>query len=409
MANNVIFTDGFDYYTNPASKWDVILSSSGNSPAIITGAGRGGAGALYCAGNSGIGGYGYTAVQKNTGAYSSMYVGFAFNVSYGSADTFILQFQDAAGSKSQVDLWVNAAGNLSVKTGTANGQTPTVILGPSTYVFPANSFHYIEMYVSIGSSTGAVTVKVDQAVVLSGTNLNTQTSSNAYFNILRLGTGSQGGAASPAYIDDVYFDTLGFQGDKRINGQLPSGNGTTNTFTTVFGSWAASTVQAVGNTILDSNGNIQRVISITGDDKTGTSVTFSTTQGVNTVDNHVTWVCLGAPSQYKAVNESNSDGDISGLLSSTVGNTSRFTFPAISGSAISSVILWPTARKDDGGYRAIQASYKSSGTTATSGTDIPLGGNYQQLPIILPTDPNGNIPWTASSVNAAEFGVTLSA
>jgi len=57
--------------------------------------------------------------------------------------------------------------------------------------------------------------------------------------------------------------------------------------------WIAATVETIGNLIVDSNGNIQRVTALASDDKTGSSApTWATTLSATTVDNHVTWTLV---------------------------------------------------------------------------------------------------------------------
>lgn len=416
MANNIIFSDGFDYYSTVLSKWDTLIASSPNgfysgiTPAIVAGAGRGGAGALNVKAGSSFATTGvsaYSMVSKNVGAQVTMFVGVAlyFDSSTQTNDSEIIRFMD--GSVLQVALRITAAGTLYFVRGT------TVIGSVTAAAFPTNSFHYIEVQVTFNGSTGVANLWIDQTQVLTGSSLNTISSSNAFCNIVQIGAGvSNSTVFSPVsfqgYIDDIYFDTLGRNGDVRINGQLPTGNGTVNNFTAVGAAWASLHVYAVGNTIIDSNSNLQRIVSINSDFKSGGSApTWATSVGVNTTDSHVVWVCLGAQSQFKFVNEPDPDGDSSYLSDSTLNDISRFTFPAIAASTIKTVIVWASARKDDGGFRAIQASVKSGATTATSGTDVPLGSNYAQLAMLLPTDPNTSTAWTASGVNGAEFGVKL--
>jgi hypothetical protein len=69
--------------------------------------------------------------------------------------------------------------------------------------------------------------------------------------------------------------------------------------------------------------------------------------------------------------------------------------------------MWANARKDDGGARTIQASIKSGSTTATSGTDVALGTNYQYQMLQSLTDPNTGAAWTLPAVNAAECGIKI--
>jgi hypothetical protein len=71
------------------------------------------------------------------------------------------------------------------------------------------------------------------------------------------------------------------------------------------------------------------------------------------------------------------------------------------------VVIWPFARKDDGGFRTIQGAIKSGGTLGTIGTDVALGTNYQYLFCQSTTDPNTGSAWTLAAVNAAEFGVKI--
>jgi hypothetical protein len=415
MANNIIFTDGFDHYTSILDKWDGLIDGPGVNArlaSIVAGSGRGGAGAAFFPSMAGGGdGSGdYSAITKNVGTQTTLYIGFAlsWNPSLQTIDTEILRVM--SGATCQVCLVITPSGSLYFGRGGGSGSgAPTAIGSNTATAFAANSFHYIEVQVTIHGSAGVATLKVDQVAVLTQTGLNTSQTGVASCDSVQFGCNFTTLGYSPAcYFDDIYIDTLGFNGDVRINGQVPSGNGTTNNFTNVEASWVASTVTAVPTTIIDSNSNLQQAIAVTGDFKTGTvAPTWATSTGVNTTDNHVTWVCLGAVSQYKLVNESNPDGDSSYIKDSTVGDISRFTFPAITGSTIRTVMVWANAKKDDGGLRSIQASIKSGATVATSGTDVPLGGNYQYLPMQCPTDPNTGVAWTAAGVNAAEFGIKV--
>lgn len=414
----LLFTDGFDYYTNLLSKWDTtvyVAVGSGTfiQPQIAAGTGRGGAGAFTCQGSQ----IGATTAQcyitKNLGSYATLYFGFAlkFDPTIQAQDAVILKCVD--GSTSQVELMISATGILFFRKGSTDG-TGT-ILGTSSVALPANSYHYVEVQVTVNSGTsGSVSLRIDQTTVITATGINTSVSGNNWLNSIKLGcpinlTGvAQQGPA--LWFDDIYIDTSTFNGDVRINGQVPGGNGSTQNFANNIASWAASTAMTVGQTIQDSNGNLQRVVAVTGDAKTGTPTapTWATSTGVNTTDNHVTWSCLGALSQYKLVNENTTpDGDYSYISSNNVGDISRFTFPAITGPTIKTVMIWANARKDDGGYRTIQGSVKSGATTVATGTDVPLGGNYQSLLLQQATDPATGVAWTSTGVNAAEFGVKL--
>jgi Putative phage tail protein len=64
--------------------------------------------------------------------------------------------------------------------------------------------------------------------------------------------------------------------------------------TTPLTGWTANNVQNLGDQILDSNGNVQYVVSVTGDQKTGGSApTWATSDSATTADHHVTWMKVG--------------------------------------------------------------------------------------------------------------------
>lgn len=70
---------------------------------------------------------------------------------------------------------------------------------------------------------------------------------------------------------------------------LNSGNNTTYLLVGYASTtWQASTVYAVGQSIIDANGNLQTVTAVTNDDKSGASEPTWATSGTTT-DNHVTW------------------------------------------------------------------------------------------------------------------------
>lgn len=407
--SSIIFCDGFDTYTTVLDKWSNTIVGGGGTVSIIPGVGRGGAGALSVPALGSGFGFG-SQFQENIGAHTTLYVGFAFYFNPGSVQTTdcpICEWVD--GSTIQVTLWITASGTMYFTRG---GTAATNILGTAGTAYPTNSYHYVEVSVTINGSTGACSLKVDQTAVsgMTLTGLNTKVSANSSFDSVVFGytVGTGAGGSYAAYFDDVYFDTSGFNGDVRVNGQLPTGNGSTQNFSPVEAPWAASTVTALQTTIIDSNSNLQRASAITGDFKTGGSVpTWNVTLGGTTTDNHVTWTNLGAVSHYLLVNESNPDGDSSYVQSNTVNNIERYNFAAIPGANVIAVVIWPFARKDDGGFRTIQGAIKSGSTLGTTGTDVALGTNYQYLFCQSLTDPNTGAAWTLAAVNAAEFGIKI--
>lgn len=69
----------------------------------------------------------------------------------------------------------------------------------------------------------------------------------------------------------------------------------------VTATWPNHTSLPLGYAILDSNGNVEVVVSISGDGNTGSSVpTWNSTLYGNTTDNHVTWRNMGANGAFIA-------------------------------------------------------------------------------------------------------------
>lgn len=407
---SIIFADGFDHYTTLPGKWDA-LTTIAMTGVITPGAGRGGAGAFTTT-NTGLN-HAQCFLTKNLGAQGSIWMGVAFKwvLNGGSAnqdfDFAVLSFTD--GFTNQVTLWITPSGTFYFTRGNTSA---TNILGTAGSAYPANSYHYIEVNIVISATVGVCQLKVDQVSVINATGLNTKASANATFDSIQMGPISNVNSHSyGGSFDDVYMDNAAYQGDVRVAGLLPSGDGSTQNFSNVEATWAAGVVTALGTTIIDSNGNLQRATAITGDFKTGASThpTWATTTvGLTTTDNHVTWTLIQiGVAQYQLVNEPDPDGDSSYISDNTLNDISRFTFPSISGSSIAAVLIWAYARKDDGGFRTIRGAIKSGATLGVTGADVSPGSNYGFLLLQSLTDPNTSAAWTIAGVNASEFGVKI--
>ena len=475
---SLIFVDGFDTYQAPLQKWDaqVISGNTGTAlqPQILPTSGRSSGGCAYFPSrvNSAV-----AMLQKNFPNVATMFCGFALflDTSPASGDTVLMQWVD--GSTTQVDLRVTITGHFYF---TRNG---TILGTQSVNAIPLRAWHYVEVLVTIDPSAGVCTLNVDgtNAGWISLTAQNTRATANSFVGGLKIGYNSQvsgtGFQAPNVFVDDFYLaNTTGsfntaFLGDVRIQGLVPSGNGCTLNYTMQAAAWAASTTKGLGQTILDSNSNLQRVTAVATDAKTGGSPpTWATVAGTTTVDNHVTWTCLGAQAQYlqvaqnppegSAVRLSNtayvigqmvwdnngnlqlcttagtvSSADVAGwnttpggtttdgtvvwtnlgpgedtyLLDSTVSDISRFTFPAVTASAIKAAVMNLRVRKDDVSTRSVRGAIKSSATLGDTGTDLVLSLSYATLQGISESDPNTSAAWTPTALNAAEFGIKTTA
>ena len=326
-----------------------------------------------------------------------------------SVSTTLLQFGD--GGSQQVVFEMTSSGQIIIL------RNNTVLATSASGISP-NVWHRVEFQVHINSSTGFAECVVDGVSLVSFTG-NTQNTANAQINEMWWGATSGNFSSFEVWYDDVLLYTgsgaapNGYLGDCKCLTQFPSANGSTNNYTQNAASWAASTVEVIGNQVIDSNGNLQRVSAITSDAKTGGSAPSWSTGalGSTTSDNHVTWTLIqkATLSNFNFVNEVPPDGDNSYLSDSTVSDEELYSFPALAGATtIYGIAVVLYARKDDAGTRTLETLCSSSGTPANSGS-FPLSSTYAFYEGFFPTDPNTSTTWTQSGVNAAQFGVETTA
>jgi hypothetical protein len=149
-------------------------------------------------------------------------------------------------------------------------------------------------------------------------------------------------------------------------------------FSAYGNAWQASHAYTLTNTITDSNGNLQTVTGVTGDDKSGaTAPKWAVIQGTTTTDNHVTWT-NGGPNGLNPLNgytwyyayrssltsNSSSASPISANSGVLVGQSATLTADY---SPNPSVDLIDFYRNTDGGpyyYRLATVSNPPSGTAS---------------------------------------------
>lgn len=332
------FMDGFEhdrgYY---AMKWD---STSSNGGAAV--AGR-------------FGGYGIGfqnnplyLTQNQLTSVATRTIGFAFywNAS-GSATNQMVMFTD--GGSTQTDLRLQTpAGYLVV---TRNG----TVLATSTQALPQNAWVYIEFQVTIGTTTGAYTVKVwsgpSPGTWLTASSVNTQATGNATTNGI---TFPNMGYLS--YLDDLYvLNSSGsvnntFLGESRIYTSMPS-----------------------------------------GDDAS-----------------YKTWTPSAGTNHYANVSETPQDTDTTYNATGVIGNIDLFTYPSVTPSgAIFGVQSCLTFRKDDVGARTVSEQCKSGATVYTGSGVFSPSSSYLMFRQLRETDPNTSAAWVTANLNAAEFGIKL--
>jgi len=415
MTASIFFADGFDDYNTLSQKWDA--SNTGGSFAISTATVRTGPQALFQNNANGNG-----RLLQLYSARATVIAGFAIYISNTPAsEQQLCSYWDSAAGANQVELTLDGSGTLRARRGGSIGTLGT-LLGTASSSLAFFGWHYLEFQVTVNGSSGVVKVWLDGNLILNLSSQNTQSTANAFSGAFRFAAELPGWYADDFYLLDptvggAYSTALG---DVKMVTSLPSGNGTQNDYTRTFASWPASTAVPVGKTILDSNGNVQRVQSIVGAGLTASShPTWATTGGATTTDNpgtaQVVWVCLGSGSNpgaqnCMAVSEAPPDDDSSYVTDATVGHLDRYTYPSISGSAVKAVCVNMRAEKDDAGTRQIRACGKSGGTTFDNGADFSLSlSSYGDFFACFEVDPNTGVAWTVSGVNAAEFGVKTTA
>jgi hypothetical protein len=397
MPSSILFTDSFDLYGNQnstlAQPWTSVTTYTTNSHA------RNGAYSLALGVFAGA-----TLVFASRATYI---VGFALYLT-GAGQTALIRFEDT--STNQVELDINSVGQFQFWRG------GSVALGSlSSYMMSFNAWHYIEVKVTIDPSAGVCQLYVDGVQQISLSSQNTRVSSNSTANQL-VWTGLAG-ASNSGYMDDLYVmdPTNGgayttFLGDTKVVGVLPNANGTTNNFTQVSASWAASTSYALGADIVDSNGNLQRCTTH-GTSGSGSHPTWNATVGLTTNDGGAVWTCIqDSPlSNYNFVNSGTPNDTPAWLSDASIGDIDRYLYPAATGSSVWGVTVKIRAEKDDVGTRLIRAAVKSGATTTDNGTDFTLTQNsFQGFSATFETDPHTSAQWSLTNLNAAEFGVKVS-
>ena len=144
------------------------------------------------------------------------------------------------------------------------------ILGPgntsvatSTVALVTGTFYYIEVYVNIDNSSGAVDVHVNEVSVATYSG-DTQGGPNSYATNIQIG---QGSGASPAYVSDLYVHSTRFLGDIKVRFIKPNGDGTYNDFSLSTGSHAWQVLDDV-----PPNADTDYILSDTPGDKTSTAM-----------------------------------------------------------------------------------------------------------------------------------------
>lgn len=242
---------------------------------------------------------------------------------------------------------------LQLRRGQYNG----TIIATGSVVLSSSTWYYVEFKATINDTTGSTEVRIngvaDSSLTL--TNTDTRNGGSGYIDTVGLGQ-YYSGLGNGATFDDLYVcSTAGatnnnFLGDCRVDTILPTGDGNYTQFTPSTGTahWS----------LVDEN-------------------------PPNTTD-------------Y--------------VSSATSGNRDSYTFPDLSGLSSQTVYgiqINAAALKSDAGARSLGTMSRLSGTDKDgSGAALPTSIAY--ISEIQETDP-ASAAWTESNINAAEFGVKVTA
>lgn len=140
----------------------------------------------------------------------------------------------------------------------------------------------------------------------------------------------------------------------------------------------------------------------------GTGPTFAAGAATITVYGNIT---LASPVNYYEVASQPPQGSNSYVYDATVGHEDLYTYPALSAppSAIYAVAVKANISKSDAGARTVSVRLKSGATDSagTGGTALAPATSYGWMTSLYERDPNGNIAWTKTALDAAQAGLKV--
>lgn len=320
--------------------------TTSSNVAIGSTSGRRSGGAIYTtAGGGGMG-------KGLPSSYATIIVGFALKFTSSTSTSLFDITRLYEGATQHLTLsFQPSVGKLTLRRG-SNGGT---LLATSTTVFSSSTWYYLEFKATINDTTGAYELKVNGTSEFSATNVDTRNGGTS--GVVDTWTCAPGATAGIVFTyDDFYIcNTSGatnndFLGDCRIDTILPSGDGNYTDFTP----------------------------------STGTS-------------------------HYVLVDES-TPNTTDYVASSTSGNRDSYTFPDLAGltsQTVYGIQINAAVLKDDAGARSLGTMSRLSSTNK-DGSGAALSTSQTYVSEIQETDP-ASAAWTEANINAAEFGVKVTA
>lgn len=306
-------------------------------------AGRTGGFALEISGTSTLKGWQTSGLATMT----TICVGFAFKQAAFNVLHNVLQIMD--GNIIHGTLRVLTSGEWRYHLGSEVGTTLGTTSG---FAATAGNWVYVELIVKISDTVGTVDLVINGASALSLSSQDTRNAGNASVDRVRF-YGSSNGSDDPTY-DDIYIlDDSGSVNNQRLGAQ--------------------------------------RVVGIYPDG-IGDSTQFTPSTGDN----------------YAAVDDNAHDSDTSYVESDNSSDTDLYQYGSVNSLPnIKGIQINTTVRDTDANTHTLKQVAKS-GSTQSDGTAIAVGSpTFRTLSRVLETDPDTSTQWTASGVDAAQFGVKV--
>lgn len=339
--------DGFDWMAHAA---DLSFRYNIQSASISTNGGRWGGGVVILAQNSG---YIQTPLVTTPG---EIWAGYSFysNDTPGTNTEFaVCQFVSPQGIECTITY--NA---LTLVFSLWEKSASTTLLGTSSpIILTVGTWHYIDIHFKLSTTTsGIVEIWIDNVRVMNVTGIITsyQGSATTLSNFINGATTGSFGSLAHAIDDLIINDTAGSRnngrvGDSRVTIQVPNSDASPNNGTPTSGS-----------------------------------------------------------SHFAMVDEAQWSSDDTLTLANTTGQEENFgvTPLTILPLTVFGVQVIAICEKTDGGVANAKLGVTSGGDDALSASQgLPISWGY--LSGIFEADPNGNIDWNQTSLNAADINFTV--
>lgn len=240
-----------------------------------------------------------------------------------------------------VSIYFSAGGAILAYIGSHTG---TLVASSDNGIITASAYNYVEFSMLRDSVVGEIEVRVNGQVVIFVNNLNLGALNGSTFAFEK----GVNGAGPTGYVDDIV---------------CWDGAGTTNN--TFIGPVRISTIYPTGNTA------------------------------------EADW-SVNTGSAYAAIDDTVPDGDTTYIMANTAGMVSEFSISGLPSEVeqVAAVYVPAMSRLAGAGVGNLQVSLVSDGNVA-AGVDRTITATYTYWGDVFPLDPDGNISWTKTSIEAS--------